>query len=99
MNGSREQFPRAPACQFGARRRSSPRSSKHKKLVEKLAVELRENSAELQPLILEEEIPTTASRHIQVIWDQWQGIDAEKRAAIRSKNIKSHFALKHLRLC
>src|SRR5205085_11400035 len=34
------------------------------------------------PLILEEKIPSTKSRHVRVIWDRWKELDDEQRSAV-----------------
>lgn len=60
--------------------RPASRSSGHEGLVKKLIAEFNASSANLQPLILEEHIPATGSRHVRVIWDRWKGIDDEQRS-------------------
>ncbi len=53
-------------------------------LVKKLAQEFNSSSSNVQPLILEEEIPATKSRHVRVIWDRWKELPDEERSAIIS---------------
>jgi hypothetical protein len=63
----------------------NPRTTRPKTdhLVERLVCELDPSAPEaLQPLILERHIPTTKSRHIHVIWDEWEGIPEEDRSAV-----------------
>src|SRR5947209_7682221 len=57
-------------------------SSKNERLVKKLAQELRTPSSNVQPLILEERIPSTKSRHVRVIWDAWKDLGDEQRSAV-----------------
>lgn len=57
-------------------------SPKHERLVKKLAQEFAAASPHLQPLILEEQIPSTKSRHVRVIWDAWKDLTDEQRAAV-----------------
>lgn len=61
---------------------SSSKSPKHDKLTKRLAQELKSPGNDLQPLILEEEISSTGSRHVHVIWDQWKGIPDEARSRV-----------------
>jgi hypothetical protein len=58
------------------------RSPKHDAFVKKLVQEFTNSSANVQPLILEEQIPATGSRHVRVIWDRWKEIGDEQRAAV-----------------
>ncbi len=62
--------------------RKPTRSQGHEKLVKKLAEELTHPQDVLQPLILEEEIPSTGSRHVHVIWDAWGAIPDEERSDV-----------------
>jgi len=57
-------------------------SPKHERLVKKLVQEFRASSTSLQPLILEEQVPSTKSRHVRVIWDAWKDVGDEQRAAV-----------------
>lgn len=58
------------------------RSPKHDRLVSRLAQEFRTAGESLMPLILEDHLPVTKSRHVHVIWDAWSGIPDEDRATI-----------------
>jgi hypothetical protein len=62
--------------------RSAPRSPKHDRFVKKLAQELKLPGTQPQPLILEEEVPATGSRHVHVIWDQWKKLPDEERTDV-----------------
>lgn len=62
--------------------RPSSRSPKHERFIKKLVQELKNPGSSPQPLILEEEIPSTRSRHIHVIWDQFAKLTEEERSAI-----------------
>lgn len=55
---------------------------KHDRLVKKLVQEFTAASTHLQPLILEEQVPSTKSRHVRVIWDAWKDLTDEQRAAV-----------------
>jgi hypothetical protein len=55
---------------------------KHERLVKKLVREFTASSTNLQPLILEEKIPATKSRHVRVIWDAWKDLPDEQRSDI-----------------
>src|SRR5438132_8644977 len=57
-------------------------SPKHDAFVKKLVQEFTASSSNLQPLILEEQVPSTKSRHVQVIWDRWKDLDDEQRSAV-----------------
>jgi hypothetical protein len=57
-------------------------SPKHEKLVKKLVQEFAASSPNLQPLIVEEQVPATQSRHVHVIWDAWKDLSDEQRAAV-----------------
>src|SRR5579871_3795113 len=57
-------------------------SPKHERFVRKLVQEFTASSAHLQPLILEEQVPSTKSRHVRVIWDAWKDLTDEQRAAV-----------------
>jgi hypothetical protein len=57
-------------------------SPKHERLVKKLVQEFTASSSNLQPLILEEQVPTTKSRHVRVIWDAWKDLTDEQRSAV-----------------
>jgi hypothetical protein len=59
-----------------------PPSPKNDKLVRKLAQELSADSGKLQPLILEEHLPATKSRHVHVIWDAWKDVPDEERGNV-----------------
>jgi hypothetical protein len=61
---------------------SVPRSPKHEKLVKKLVQEFSATSPNLQPLILEERITATQSRHVRVIWDAWKDLRDEQRSDV-----------------
>jgi hypothetical protein len=60
------------------------RSVKHDAFVKKLVQEFTSSSANVQPLILEEEIPSTNSRHVHVVWDRWKELEDEQRSAVIS---------------
>lgn len=60
----------------------SANSPQHAAFVKKLVQEFTSSSANLQPLILEERVPSTKSRHVRVIWDRWKELDDEQRAAV-----------------
>ncbi len=53
----------------------------HPKLVKKLVAELIGGKSK-QPVIVEEVIPATASRHVHVIWDQWRRLPEEERSDV-----------------
>lgn len=55
---------------------------KYTGVVKKLAYELVSSGSELQPLILEERIAATGSRHVHVIWDSWKNIPDEERSLV-----------------
>src|SRR2546428_7809324 len=59
----------------------SAASPKHHAFVKKLVQEFTAASANLQPLILEELVPSTRSRHVRVIWDRWKELEDEQRSA------------------
>jgi hypothetical protein len=59
--------------------RPSPR---HDRLVKRLLTEFAAASLNRQPLILEERVPVTKSRHVHVIWDAWKDLAADQRSAI-----------------
>lgn len=64
-----------------------PRPPEHEKLVRRLAQELKAqepkaSGSDLQPLILEQEIEATGSRHVHVIWDRWRELPEEQRSDI-----------------
>ncbi len=61
---------------------SGPPSPKHERFVKKLAQEFTASSTNVQPLILEERVPTTKSRHVRVIWDAWKKLTDEQRSAV-----------------
>jgi hypothetical protein len=61
---------------------STSRSPKHEKLVKKLVQEFTASSPNLQPLILEEHVAPTRSRHVHVIWDAWKDVADEQRSVI-----------------
>src|SRR5437868_14534019 len=58
------------------------RSPKHERYVKKLTQEFRTSSQNVQPIILEEQVPSTKSRHVRVIWDRWKELDDEQRSAV-----------------
>jgi hypothetical protein len=60
----------------------SAHSPKHNSLVKKLARQLKASSDNLQPLIIEEQVPSTKSRHVHVIWDRRKELDDEQRSAV-----------------
>ena len=57
-------------------------SPKHERFVKALIREFTGSSPNLQPLILEEKVPSTKSRHVRVIWDRWKELDDEQRSAV-----------------
>lgn len=57
-------------------------SPKHDAFVKKLVQEFTSAGANLQPLILEEQVPSTKSRHVRVLWDRWKELEDEQRAAV-----------------
>jgi hypothetical protein len=57
-------------------------SPKHERLVQKLVQEFKASSTNLQPLILEEQVPSTKSRHVRVIWDAWKDLTNEQRSSV-----------------
>jgi hypothetical protein len=57
-------------------------SPKHESLVKRLVQEFDPGASGLQPLILEERIPATNSRHVHVIWHRWKELADEQRAAV-----------------
>jgi hypothetical protein len=59
-----------------------PPSPRHDRLVKKLLPEFAAASTSRQPLILEERVPETHSRHVHVIWDAWKDLPDEQRSAI-----------------
>lgn len=55
----------------------------HDKLVKRLAQELESHSpTDLQPLILEERIDATGSRHVYAIWDKWKDLSDDERSQV-----------------
>lgn len=58
------------------------RSQSHEKLVKKLSEELTKPREVLQPLVLEQEVSSTKSRHVHVIWDEWDAIPDEERSDV-----------------
>src|SRR5438132_3766342 len=58
---------------------SAPRSPKFQRYVRRLVHELKNPGSCPQPLILEEEVSATRTRHVRVIWDQWKKIPDEER--------------------
>jgi hypothetical protein len=58
------------------------RSPKHDRYVKKLAQEFTASSPNLQPMILEEQVPSTKSRHVRVIWDAWKDLTDEQRSDV-----------------
>jgi hypothetical protein len=59
-----------------------PRPPSYERLVKRLAQELTAPGKEVQPLILEQVIEATGSRHVHVIWDEWKGLSDEQRSAV-----------------
>ncbi|MCI0637726.1 MAG: hypothetical protein L0Y72_08850 [Gemmataceae bacterium] len=59
-----------------------PKPKAHDKLVKRLVQELKSPGNDVQPLILEQFIEGTGSRHVHVIWDDWQGLIDEQRSAV-----------------
>jgi hypothetical protein len=57
-------------------------SPKHERFVKRLVQEFTASSTNLQPLILEEQVPSTKSRHVRVIWDAWKDLTDEQRSAV-----------------
>jgi hypothetical protein len=57
-------------------------SPKHDKLVKRLVQEFSPGAAGLQPLILEEHVPSAQSRQVRVIWDAWKDIPDDDRGAV-----------------
>jgi len=57
-------------------------SPKHERFVKKLVQEFTASSANLQPLILDEQVPSTGSRHVRFIWDAWKDLTDEQRSAV-----------------
>jgi hypothetical protein len=57
-------------------------SPKHERYVKRLVQEFSASSTRLQPVILEEQVPATKSRHVHVIWDAWKGLTDEQRSAV-----------------
>ena len=55
---------------------------KHERLLKKLVQELKTPSTNVQPLILEERIPSTKSRHVRVVWDGWKELGDEQRSTV-----------------
>src|SRR5437016_4692840 len=62
--------------------RSKPRSPEFDRLVHRLVQELKTPGSGPQPLIMEEEVAATRSRHVRVIWDQWKQVPDEQREDI-----------------
>ena len=62
--------------------KTATRSPKHDKLVKRLAQEIKSPGDDPQPLILEEAIDATRSRHVNVVWDQWQGLSDDQRCGV-----------------
>lgn len=60
----------------------TPRSPRFESFVRRLAQELKSPGLGPQPLILEEEVSSTRSRHVRVIWDQWRNLSEEQRADV-----------------
>lgn len=57
-------------------------SPKHDRLVKRLIQEFSPTAAGLQPLILEEHVPSTKSRQVRVIWDAWKDVPDDDRASV-----------------
>jgi hypothetical protein len=62
--------------------RPAPLSPKHDRFIKRLAEELKAPGTQPQPLILEQEVPATGSRHVHVIWDQWKQLSDEERTDV-----------------
>ncbi|MCI0681634.1 MAG: hypothetical protein L0Y71_05990 [Gemmataceae bacterium] len=60
----------------------TPRSPRFEGFVRRLTQELKSPSPGPQPLILEEEVSSTRSRHVRVIWDQWKKLREEERTDV-----------------
>jgi hypothetical protein len=52
------------------------------KLVKRLVQELETPGDEVQPLIMEQIIESTDSRHVHVIWDRWRDVPDEQRSRV-----------------
>lgn len=61
---------------------SSAKPGSHDSLVRRLAQELRSPGESPQPLILEETIGATGSRHVHVIWDRWKTLSDDERSQV-----------------
>jgi hypothetical protein len=61
---------------------SEPRHPQHEKFVKKLARELTSTGTNLQPLILEEQLPVTKSTRVHVIWNDWKPLSFEQRSEV-----------------
>lgn len=61
---------------------SPPPAPQHEKFVKDLARELTSPGRKPQPLILEQRIAATRSRHIHVIWDAWKDLSDEQRTDV-----------------
>lgn len=57
-------------------------SPHHDRYIERLALEMISPGGEIQPLILEEHVPSTQARRVHVIWQQWRDIPEEERKEI-----------------
>lgn len=64
------------------------RSTECNEFVHKLVKELRSPGKAVQPLIIEEPVPATKSRHVHVIWDAWKDLTGDQRAEIISDAYK-----------
>lgn len=62
--------------------KQAAKPAEHDQLVKRLVPELQTAGTDPQPLILEEEIDSTGSRHVHVIWDRWRNLTDEQRAAV-----------------
>jgi hypothetical protein len=60
----------------------SPAEKTVEKLVDQLAARLKEPLGLDEPFVLQDRIPQTRSRHVVVIWDEWQDRDRPDRSAI-----------------
>lgn len=54
----------------------------HEKLVKRLVHELKSPGTDSQPLILEQIVEATGSRHVHVLWDEWRHLSEEQRSSI-----------------
>jgi hypothetical protein len=62
--------------------KQAPKIPGQDKLVKRLVQELKAPGDDLQPLILEQIIESTNSRHVHVIWDRWRDVSDEHRSRV-----------------